>query len=160
MQLQPIYKMEFFNDFNFNSKVWIYQASKPFSDDIASEINSNLLSFVQKWDSHGTPLKADVQVFLNQFILIAVDEEIESPSGCSIDRSVKKIKELGSQFNIDFFNRLKMVITNDSETKTVSFADLDQYTDWKVYNPLVKTVKELNTNFLVSVKESGLIPQL
>jgi hypothetical protein len=67
------------------------------------------------------------------------------------------MKALGQQLSIDFFNRLKMVVKNDIEKKTIAFASLEDYSEWNIFNPLVKSVKELNDSFLMTVKERGLL---
>lgn len=149
--------MNYFQKLSDSSKVWIYPSTRELTVQESEAIINELNPFVQSWDSHGASLKAEVIIIENQFIVIAVDESIESPSGCSIDRSVKKIKELGQKLSIDFFNRLKMVVKTDLEKKTISYSELDNYKTWKVYNPLVKTVKELNNSFLIPVLESGLL---
>ena len=149
--------MNYFSNLNNHSRVWIYPASRELTIEECKIILSELNSFVQTWDSHGAELKAAVEIIENQFVVIAVDENIESPSGCSIDRSVKKMKQIGTSISVDFFNRLKMVVKNDLDKKTISFSELEKYTDWKVFNPLVKSVKELNESFLIPVTESGLV---
>ena len=149
--------MSYFLQLSDTSRVWVYPASRELTLVESEVILNELKPFVQSWDSHGTPLKADVVILENQFVVIGVDEDVESPSGCSIDRSVKKMKALGLQLSIDFFNRLKMVVKNDVEKKTIAYASLDNYSEWNVFNPLVKSVKELNESFLIPVKESGLL---
>jgi hypothetical protein len=149
--------MSYFPTLSYNSRVWIYPASRELTLVESEVILNELKPFVQSWDSHGTPLKADVIILENQFVVIGVDEDIESPSGCSIDRSVKKMKELGQQLSIDFFNRLKMVVKNNIEKKTIAYSSLGDYSEWNIFNPLVKTVNELNESFLIPVKESGLL---
>ena len=50
-----------------------------------------------------------------------------------------------------------MVVKNDIEKKTIAYASLEDYSEWNIFNPLVKSVKELNESFLIPVKESGLL---
>ncbi|MBI1835646.1 MAG: hypothetical protein HYR91_00120 [Flavobacteriia bacterium] len=149
--------MNYFSEFSDNSRVWIYPSTKELNNLESEILLKELIPFTKSWDSHGTPLKAAVEIIENQFVVFAIDESIESPSGCAIDRSVKKMKELGLLLKIDFFNRLKMVILKDNVKKTIAFADLEEYRDWKIYNPLVKSVSELNHSFLIPVIESGLL---
>ena len=45
-----------FEDLPEESKVWIYQSNRKFSDDEILEIESDLKSFVEGWNAHGTSL--------------------------------------------------------------------------------------------------------
>ena len=92
----------------------------------------------------------------DHFIIFGVDEKQIAASGCSIDSSVKLMKEIGEKFTIDFFDRLKLIIEKDSEMKVISFSQLGDYSDWKIYNTLVNTVEQFNESFLIQVKDSEL----
>lgn len=76
------------------SKIWIYQSNRKFSDDECSEIETDLESFLQNWSAHGTSLEASYQLKYNRFIIIAVNQEVQNATGCSIDASVQFIQNL------------------------------------------------------------------
>ncbi len=146
----------YFTQLSNDSRVWVYQSNRTFSENEKSLLNESFKEFVSSWAAHGSKLVADAIVIGDYFVVLAVDEKIAMASGCSIDSSVKFIKSIGHQLNIDFFNRLKLVVKKESETKMISFSDLNQYNDWNIYNTLVNTVKQLNTLFLIPVQESEL----
>ena len=139
-----------------DSRVWVYQSNRPFSENEKVQLTEAFKVFVDSWAAHGSKLVADATIIGDYFVVLAVDEKTAMASGCSIDSSVKFIKTIGQQFNIDFFNRLKLVVQNENETKMISFSDLGQYEDWKIYNTLVNTIDLLNTSFLIPVNESEL----
>ncbi len=139
-----------------DSRVWVYQSNRPFSENEKVQLTEAFKVFVDSWAAHGSKLVADATIIGDYFVVLAVDEKIAMASGCSIDSSVKFIKTIGQQFNIDFFNRLKLVVQKENETKMISFSDLGQYEDWKIYNTLVNTIDLLNTSFLIPVNESEL----
>lgn len=143
-----------------NSKVWVYQSDRKFTVSEKETINILCQDFIAKWAAHGTSLKSSFKVIDDYFIVLSVDENIASASGCSIDSSVKFIKELGLKFGIDFFNRMNLIVKNDSEVKLISFSDLLEYQDWEVYNPLVNTLGQLNNEFLVPVNKSDFYQML
>jgi hypothetical protein len=89
--------------------------------------------------------------------VLVADESSTKASGCSIDSSVRFIKEIGSKLKIDFFNRLYVLIEKDGEFKRVHFSDLSEYTNWNLFNPMVKTLGEMRTNWIVPVQESAMI---
>ena len=146
----------YFTQLSNDSRVWVYQSNRSFSENEKMLLNESFKEFVSSWAAHGSKLVADAIVIEDFFVVLAVDEKTAMASGCSIDSSVKFIKSVGQQLNIDFFNRLKLVVKKDSETKMISFSDLNQYNDWKIYNTLVNTVEQLNTLFLIPVEESEL----
>ena len=139
-----------------DSRVWVYQSNRPFSENEKVQLTEEFKVFVDSWAAHGSKLVADATIIGDYFVVLAVDEKTAMASGCSIDSSVKFIKTIGQQFNIDFFNRLKLVVQKENETKMISFSDLGQYEDWKIYNTLVNTIDLLNTSFLIPVNESEL----
>ncbi len=139
-----------------DSRVWVYQSNRLFSENEKVQLTEAFKVFVNSWAAHGSKLVADATIIGDYFVVLAVDEKTAMASGCSIDSSVKFIKTIGQQFNIDFFNRLKLVVQNENETKMISFSDLGQYEDWKIYNTLVNTIDLLNTSFLIPVNESEL----
>jgi len=69
-----------------NSRVWVYQSNRAFTDNEVEKINEQLTLFVDKWVSHNQALKAYGAVYHNQFVVLMVDESQAGASGCSIDR--------------------------------------------------------------------------
>ncbi len=150
----------YFKELSSDSRLWVYQADRSFTEIENQSISKKIEVFISGWNAHGASLKAGFLIVNNHFIVLSVDEKFESASGCSIDSSVKIIKEIGKEFSIDFFNRLKLIVENDSEMKMIAFADLIEYQDWNIYNTLVNTVEQFNNSFLIPVKESELFKMI
>ena len=146
----------YFQELPKDARLWVYQANRVIAADEKVEISSILNQFISKWAAHGIPLKGEALVIKDRFIILGVDEKHEAASGCSIDSSVKLIKDIGKKFNIDFFDRLNLIVEKDSEMKVISFSELGNYSDCKIYNTLVNTVEQFNETFLIQVKESEL----
>ncbi|MCF8408865.1 MAG: hypothetical protein K9G36_07815 [Crocinitomicaceae bacterium] len=139
------------------SRVWLYVSDRPFDATESNYIQDALSDFTQnKWATHGTKLMASGSVLMNQLVVLAVDEEVMNASGCSIDSSVRLMKQIGTELKVDFFNRLFVLISKESEIKRVHFQDLHQYADWKLLNPMVSSLEEVRNRFLIDVKESNL----
>lgn len=139
------------------SRVWLYVSDRPFDATESNYIQDALSDFTQnKWATHGTKLMASGSVLMNQLVVLAVDEEVMNASGCSIDSSVRLMKQLGIELKVDFFNRLFVLISKESEIKRVHFQELQQYSDWKLLNPMVSSLEEVRNRFLIDVKESNL----
>jgi hypothetical protein len=139
------------------SRVWLYLADRSFDATESNYIQDALSDFTQnKWATHGTKLMASGSVLMNQLVVLAVDQDVMNASGCSIDSSVRLMKQLGTELKVDFFNRLFVLISKESEIKRVHFQDLNQYADWKLLNPLAINLEEVRTSLWIDVKESTL----
>src|SRR5574343_39711 len=141
--------MELFPTFPDSSQVWIYGANRFFMEREESLVQQAMNDFTAEWAAHGADLRATSAILFNNFIVIIADENVAKASGCSIDSSVRFIKEIGSKLKIDFFNRLYLLIEKDGEVKRVHFADLSNYLDWNIFNPLVKTLGEMRSNWVI-----------
>lgn len=76
------------------SKIWIYQSNRKFSDDEFAAIDADLKIFIENWAAHGTSLEASYLLKYNRFIILAVNQEVQIATGCSIDSSVQFIQTL------------------------------------------------------------------
>ena len=61
-------------DFNNNSRVWIYQSSRLFLMSEAFELEDQFKHFIETWNSHGTPVKGYANLFFGRFIVLMADE--------------------------------------------------------------------------------------
>lgn len=145
-------------NFSPSSRVWYYLSDRTFDGTESDYIQSKIDEFVNvHWKSHGAKLDAAGMLLHNQLIALSVDENSLGASGCSIDSSVKFIKELGAELKVDFFNRMYVLISDGEETKRVHISDLSIYKDWNLLNPIVTTVHEVQEKGIIAVLESELV---
>lgn len=104
-------------------RVIIYPASRPFTAKESKDIAEKLYDFLGSWAAHGKPLEASFKIEKNQFIIICVDEEKETASGCSIDALGVLMKELDNQYQLGLFDRMKASFIEDGEVKTLKLLD-------------------------------------
>lgn len=107
-------------------KIWIYQASRPLTYGEVELIISRLDAFVKEWASHGNKLSATFEVRYNRFILIGVNENQSDASGCSIDSSVKVIRDLERELGISLLDKTKIAFDINGEIITVPFSKLKE----------------------------------
>ncbi|NJK83017.1 MAG: hypothetical protein HC912_03570, partial [Saprospiraceae bacterium] len=98
--------MNQYESLSAQSKVWIYQASRPFTEQEVMEANHYLLQFAENWVSHNRALKSFAHIYHQQFIVLMVDETQAGASGCSIDSSVHFLQRLAAHFQMDLFDRM------------------------------------------------------
>jgi hypothetical protein len=87
------------------SRVWVYQANRPLLADEMEQISSFLTYEMNAWAAHGAPLNASFEIRFGQVVIVAVNEDVNQASGCSIDASTRWFKSLGETLQIDFFDR-------------------------------------------------------
>lgn len=141
-----------FESFPESSQVWVYAADRFLTEQQKAFALSNLKIFLSQWAAHGNELYSDGTILHDTFIVIVANEEKVKSSGCSVDSSVRFIKDLGKEIQVDFFNRLKVVIEKDGEYKHIHYNDRSEYSDWNMFNPMVKSLKELRESWLIPVE--------
>ena len=154
--------LESFQNFAPNSRTWVYQASRDLTDAEASEVKQLASGFAAEWKSHGAPLKAAADVLYNRFLVMMVDEDAGSASGCSIDSSVAQIRSIEQKLNIDLFDRLNLAYLNsDNELETVhanKISDAFRHgaltEETTVFNNMVTSKTELETNWRIPLVNS------
>lgn len=107
-----------------SAKVWIYQSDREFSYDELDEIRPMIFDFLDQWTSHQNMLMTYGNVFHRRFLAMFVDESLAGASGCSIDASVRFVKELESKFNVSLMGRDQVAYMVDEEISTMPLADL------------------------------------
>ena len=157
------YKYLLDGKFHSDSKVWIYQASRIFSLGEALEIEDLLKVFVENWKSHGTPVKGAAYLLFGQFIILMADETATGVSGCSTDSSVRLIKDIEQQFKVNMFDRttLAFVVKDNIQLlplSQLSYASSNGFItgDTLYFNNLVQTKEELESKWIIPVKDSWL----
>ena len=153
---------QIYDNLSPQSKVWIYQSERSFTPTEEAAINQQLQQFTTQWAAHGSALQAYGKIYHAQFIVLLVDETAYNASGCSIDTSVKFLKSLEQQYQLNLFNRLLVTYLNDkNQVKSLSLADfklqlaqntLNQHTI--VFNNLVQTKAEFEQQWQVPVAQS------
>ena len=115
-----------FSDLDLEARIWIYQANRELSKEENAILTETLKSVLDNWEAHGKPLTASGKVFEQRFVVIGVDERAEVPSGCSIDKSVHWLQQIGSQMNVDFFDRSVAFVNENNEIATIPVSKIKQ----------------------------------
>jgi hypothetical protein len=147
--------------FSPQSKVWIYQSNRRFSDAEAKEIQQKLDSFTAQWTAHGHHLKAKAEIPYHFFIVLIVDQDTSSATGCSIDSSVRIIKEIEQTYGVDLFDRFNMAYKLDDQVHVNTKEDFETLISAKkitpqtiVFNNLVQTLAEFEHKWEVAIEDS------
>lgn len=154
--------LETFQDFAPNSRTWVYQVSRGLTDAESEEVKHLASTFAAEWKSHGAPLKASADVLYNRFLIMMVDEDAGSASGCSIDSSVAQIRSIEQKLNIDLFDRMNLAYLNSENRLETVHANkvseafehgaLNEQTT--VFNNMVTSKTELEANWQIPLEKS------
>ncbi len=145
------------------SRLWIYQASRPLTNAEVEQVKPHLIQFITQWTSHGAKLQASAEILYNRFLVIANDEDVNSPSGCSIDASVRFVKQLEAQLNVSFFDRTQLAFWNNETIETVPLPEIKNrikegliQADSLYFDTLLNTSGQLQAAWPKPAKESWL----
>ena len=150
-------------DFDDNSRVWIYQADRRFTMQEALQIEAMLDGFVEQWNTHGTPVKGFATMFFGQFIVLMADESGATVSGCSTDSSVRLIKSIEQTFQVALFNRQLLGFVMKDNIQLLPLAQLSYAVehgfvtrDTLYFNNTVQTKAELQEKWMIPAGNSWL----
>jgi hypothetical protein len=87
-----------------SSRLWIFAADKPIGHAEIPEFLARLDNTLDAWQAHGKDLHAGRDLRYEQFLFVAADENVEHPSGCSIDTLTREIAALGNQFGVNLLS--------------------------------------------------------
>ena len=145
-----------------SSKLWVFQSDKIISPSNQKFLINEISPFLNDWSSHGSEIKSSFEIKYDLFLIVSVDEEINSASGCSIDKLTNFIIQISNEIGVDFFNRLNVAYKSDSVK-----INLRSLSDFKtlisegkineesiVFNNLIKTKKDYIEQWEVQLKNS------
>lgn len=147
--------------FSPQSRVWIYQSNREFTAQEIAEIEEKLIVFTDQWKAHGNELFAKAEVRYGFFIILTVDENQAPVTGCSIDSSVRLIKEIEQAYGVDMFDRFniayklgdRVVVNGKEDFETM--INIKQVTPQTiVFNNMVQTLEEFENKWEVPFANS------
>ena len=144
-----------------NSRVWIYQSNREFTEEEVKIISSKAIDFIEQWTRHGDNLKGSFTIKYNQFLVLAVDENFNNVSGCSIDSSVRFVQQLEKELQVDLTDKLNVSFKDENRINIVKLSDFQQFAKAKkitsetiVFNNLVQTKENFETHWETTANNS------
>lgn len=144
-----------------DSRIWIYQSNRKFSDEEMNEIETTLQAFLVNWSAHGTSLESSYQLRYNRFIILAVNQEVQNATGCSIDASVEFIQSLEAKYNVDLLDKMNVTFKLGEHIAHKPLIDFKKMVKDKavtentiVFNNLINNIEEFNESLEVPAVDS------
>ena len=149
------------------SKIWIYQAERALSVEEISKIGPLFQCFCSNWTAHNNQLKASFEFIQNRFIVLAVDESLNTASGCSIDKSVAFLKSISEMLGISLFERMQMAYKGNEGLKTIHYSDIQKAfeeglinEETQFYDSNIQTLGEYRNGFAGPLKNHWLFSKI
>ena len=152
-----------FSELPDDSRLWIYQSNRNFSDEEIRLIQSLTESFLADWQAHNKELEVSYEIRYNRFLILAVNESFNSPGGCSIDLSIRFIQDLSNKINIDLLDRMSVNYRDENDIKCIKLDQLKSLLNNNlinggtiIFNNLVKTKIDYINNWESNLENSWL----
>jgi hypothetical protein len=150
-----------FNKLPDESRIWIYQANRSFSEEEIEQLHSKIKAFIEAWTAHGKDLQAGFKIVYKRFIVIALNQNLNIATGCSIDASVRFIQELEQTYNVDLMDKMNVSFKQGEFIAYKPLKDFKTMAKNKsvskntiVFNNLVTNIAEFKENWEVPAKDS------
>lgn len=150
-----------FNTLPEESRVWIYQANRTFTDVELEEIKEKLNIFISNWTAHGSDLQAGFTIEYKRFIVLALNQDVNKATGCSIDASVYFIQELEKEYDVDLMDKMNVSYKQGDFVAYKTLTDFRQMAKDRavskntiVFNNLVNNIAEFKEFWEVPASES------
>ncbi len=150
-----------FNTLPEESRIWIYQANRSFTDEEISEIETKLDTFIENWTAHGSDLQSGYLIKYKRFIIVALNQNLNKATGCSIDASVHFIQQLEKDYQVDLMDKMNVSYKQGDFIAYKTLLDFKKMAKEKavskntiVFNNLVTNIAEFNDNWEVPASES------
>lgn len=141
------------------SRVWIFQSTRKLSEFEERFIRQKMDQFIPGWAAHGSNLFGGYDLLEAHFLVVAVDESNAMASGCSVDKLMHMVQEIGKE--IDFMNRLMIAYEVEN---TIRFVPMDEFKalirtgeiteETVVFNNLVPTKEAFDNSWRTTVQNS------
>lgn len=156
-----------FQELPDHARLWVYQANRAWSKAEEALMSAELTQFCADWQAHGNALKASFTTRYSQFLILAVDESHAGASGCSIDGSVRKIREIEMNLDISLLDRTAVAFMKGDQIVTLKLQDLkggfltgELNGEMTTFNNAVASKREYEQNWKIPVKNSWLAKYL
>lgn len=144
-----------------HARAWVYQSNRELTTAEAENLKAAADTFVTGWTAHNHQLSAVAEIYYSRFLVLFVDEGQGSASGCSIDKSVKFIKDMEVQFGVSFLDRMNLAYKKGSQVFSLPKSEFEKLMisgeindDTIVFNNLITTKEEFDTNWEIPLGRS------
>lgn len=150
-----------FEELGPGARIWIYQAERPLDAPEVGVVDRHLRPFLEDWKAHGRSLKCSYTILRGQFVVIAVDENDQKATGCSIDSSIGLLERLQMALGVSLLDRSKVPFAIDGRVRLVDFRRIRDLVgdgiiqdDTETFNNAVTLKAQLESDWITPASRS------
>ena len=151
-----------FSKLSQNARIWVYTADRFMTSQEKESILERCTQFLSTWSAHGDKLHAGATILDDCFVVLAVDEDHASASGCSIDKSIKFLKTIEEEFHISLVDWQNIAYIDNNQVKLTSrnnfkniIRESDASAEFLICNPNLQIKSDLDNNRTICIQESS-----
>jgi hypothetical protein len=129
-----------------NARVWIYPSHRPFSAPELIKIRNKAEVFLDQWTAHGANLQAAIDIPYDRFIVLGLNESVQTASGCSIDASVHFIQSLEQELGLTLLDKMNVTFRNKNTIDHIPLKEFRTMAKKKQLDPEVIVFNNLVLN--------------
>ncbi|WP_420384837.1 hypothetical protein [Roseivirga sp.] len=152
-----------FEKLSDQSRIWIYQSKTELDQTTQQNLLADTEQFLNQWAAHGEALLASATIEFNRFLIIAIDENFNMASGCSIDSMVRQVQNLGESHGVDFFDRTQLAFKKGDRIELMDMKEINQQvtqgffdSETLYFNNNIQSKSQLKDQWLIRPEESWL----
>jgi hypothetical protein len=129
------------------ARIWLYASENALTQSQQDYILNVISEELKGWNAHKQPLTAGVTILENHFIVVALDENKNGASGCSIDTLQNTIQKIEKELTLSLMNRLNVFCKIEDEILCIPSFKLGSVADKDTlfYDLTILTKSDLNT---------------
>lgn len=105
------------------SRLWVFGVGRELEQAEERSFLEAVDRFLETWAAHGVPLRCGRDWRHRRFLLVAVDEASEPPSGCSIDAMVEVLKDQERELGMPIVDSSPVWFLEGDQVRRSSRAD-------------------------------------
>ena len=111
------------------SRLWVFPAERSLTAEEEATLLAKADEFLDTWAAHGVPLRCGRDWRRGRFLLVAVDEASEPPSGCSIDAMTNLLKDVGRDLGISLADHGPVYFLDGDEVRRATRGEFQKLVD-------------------------------
>ena len=135
------------------SRLWVFGVERTLAGAEQESFLRAVDLFLETWAAHGVPLTCGRDWRRGRFLLVAVDEASEPPSGCSIDAMVGVLRDQERRLGVRVLDNTPVWFLEDGEVRRISRSEFSRLAEEGAVGP--DTVVFDNTITSLEAARSG-----
>ena len=117
------------------SRLWVFAVERTLEESEQKSFLDAVDRFLETWVAHGAALTCGRDWRRGRFLLVAVDEASQPPSGCSIDAMVGVLKDQERRLGVRVLDNTPIWFMADGEVQRVARLDFSRLAEEGAVGP-------------------------